>query len=126
LQNKTVFKPTKKTLSDNIYYLGSAKQAADYERTTDFLINNIRKIFILGNDVGTPLENPQEFDLNPFKQTLQASTSANDVIKATEDEQYKMEFKAEYDAFLLRKQALEANMSKAYALLWEQYHIAMH
>jgi len=31
-----------------------------------------------------------------------------------------MEFKAEYDAFMKRKQFYEANITKAYALLWEQ------
>ena len=30
--NKTNYKPTKKTLSDHIYYLGSAKQAAEVEK----------------------------------------------------------------------------------------------
>jgi hypothetical protein len=48
------------------------------------------------------------------------------LIKATEEEQYKMEIKAEYDAFMSRKQALEENMSKSYEFLWEQCHIAMH
>jgi hypothetical protein len=35
-------KSSKKTLSDRIHYLGSAKQAADYETTTNFLINHIK------------------------------------------------------------------------------------
>jgi hypothetical protein len=123
--NKPSFKPTKKTLSDNIYYLGSAKQAADYERTTEFLINNIRKTFTNGNDIGTALEQLSPFDLDSFKPTLQMSTNTDPTIKAIEDEQYKMEFKAEYDGYMRRKQALESNMSKAYAFLWEQCHHAM-
>ncbi len=39
------FKPTKSTLLDNVYYLGSVKQAYDYESTKDFLIMNVQKIF---------------------------------------------------------------------------------
>ena len=31
-----------------------------------------------------------------------------------------MEFKAEYDGYMKRKQCLETNTTKAYALLWEQ------
>jgi hypothetical protein len=31
-------KPLKKTLADNIHYLGSSKQKADYETTTKFLV----------------------------------------------------------------------------------------
>jgi hypothetical protein len=124
-QQKQAFKPTKKTLSDNIYNIGSAKQAADYEKITEFLINNIRKTFNMGNDVAIALEQLSPYNLDPFKPTLQASTNAVAVIKATEDKQYIIEFKAEYDAYMRRKQALEANMSKAYAFLWEQCHIAM-
>jgi hypothetical protein len=50
------YKPAKKTLSESIYYLGSARQAADYGKTTVFLINRIKKKFNFGNDIGTALE----------------------------------------------------------------------
>jgi hypothetical protein len=36
-----------------------------------------------------------------------------------------LEFKAENNAYIGRKQALESKMSEAFAFLWEQYHIAM-
>ena len=48
------------------------------------------------------------------------STSDEDDIKEAENEQYKMEFKAEYDGFVKHEQCLETNTTKAYALLWEQ------
>jgi hypothetical protein len=54
------YKPLKKTLEDNIYYLGSAKQAADYESTTEFLFNHIKKTFNFGGDIGTVLETLEE------------------------------------------------------------------
>jgi hypothetical protein len=57
------YKPSKKTLADNIYYLGSAKQVADYETTTDYLINHIKKTFNFGNDIGTALEELEEYDM---------------------------------------------------------------
>ena len=41
--NKTNYKPLKKTLSDHMFYLGSAKQAADFETTTEFILNHIKK-----------------------------------------------------------------------------------
>jgi hypothetical protein len=53
--NKNNYKPSKKTLSDHIYYLGSAKQAADYDTTTDFILNHIIKTIIFGNDITTAL-----------------------------------------------------------------------
>ena len=60
------FKPTKRTLADNVYYLGSAKQASDYESITEFLINYIKKTFTYGMDIGTVLESLQELDLNEY------------------------------------------------------------
>jgi hypothetical protein len=35
------------------------------------------------------------------------------------NKQYKIEFKAEFDGFMKRKQTLEANTTIAYAFLWE-------
>jgi hypothetical protein len=123
--SKTQYKPSKKTLEDQIYYLGSAKQAADFETTTEFLINHIKKTFNFGNDIGSALENYEEFDISVHKPTLQTSTSTDDDIKAAENKQFEIEFKAEFDAFMKRKQSLETNMSKAYAFLWEQCAKAM-
>jgi hypothetical protein len=45
-------KEIKKSVNDYNYYLGSAKQASDYEMTTDFLINYIKKTFDYGSDIG--------------------------------------------------------------------------
>jgi hypothetical protein len=36
---------TKKSISDYNYYLGSAKQASDYETMTEYLINYIKKTY---------------------------------------------------------------------------------
>jgi hypothetical protein len=78
----------KKTLSDYQYYLGSAKQASDYEKTTEFLINYIRKTFTFGNDIGTALEELQPYDMTPHHPTLMASNSTDVKTKEAEDKQY--------------------------------------
>ena len=52
--SKSNYKPSKKT-SDHMYYLGSAKQAADFETTTEFILNHIKKTFNFGNDIATAL-----------------------------------------------------------------------
>ena len=114
------YKPTKKTLSDYIYYLGSAKQAANYEVTTDYLLNHIKKTFVFGNDIASALYDKTPYNVDQHKPSLKFSTSKNDDQKAAENEQFKIEFKAEYDAYMKRKQTYESNYNKAYALLWEQ------
>jgi hypothetical protein len=63
-------KPSKKTLSNYVYYLGSAKQAADYETTTKYLINHIKKTFPFGNDIATALEDLENYNIEQRKPTL--------------------------------------------------------
>ena len=50
------YQPSKKTISDYVFYLGSSKQAADFETTKEFLINHIKKTLDFSNDIGTALE----------------------------------------------------------------------
>jgi hypothetical protein len=119
--NKNNYKPSKKTLSDYIYYLGSAKQAADYDTTTDYIINHIIKTFTFGNDIGTALSNKTPYNIDQHRPILlQADSKLAKEVQELHNKQYEMEFKAEYDAFMKRKQFYEANTTKAYALLWEQ------
>ena len=37
------YKPVKKNVSDYMYFLGLALQAAEYESTTEFLINHFKQ-----------------------------------------------------------------------------------
>jgi hypothetical protein len=119
--NQNNYKPSKKTLSDHIYYLGSAKQAADYDTTMDFILNHIVKAFTFGNDIAQALSDKKPYNIDVHRPLLVIVDS-----KLTKEEQaahtrlYDMEFKAEYDAFMKCKQFYEANITKAYALLWEQ------
>jgi hypothetical protein len=46
----------KKNPQDYQYFLGSTKQASDYESTTSYLINHIKKTYNYGNDIATALE----------------------------------------------------------------------
>jgi hypothetical protein len=107
-------------LSDSIYYLGSAKQAADYKTTTDFLINHIKKTFNFGNDIGTAQEDLEEYNMDQHWPQLRTSGNTDEEEKELTNKQYEIEFKTELNGFMKRKQNLEANTTKAYAFLWEQ------
>jgi hypothetical protein len=80
----------KRTLADNIYYLGAAKQVADYETTTEFLVNYIKKIYNFGSYIGTALDQLQEFDTTTLKPTLILSNNSDAFVKETMDEKYKI------------------------------------
>jgi hypothetical protein len=99
--NKNNYKPSKKTLSDHIYYLGSAKQAEDYDATMDFFLNHIIKTFTFGNDITTALgsQDGKDYNIYQHKPKLKPAISrlsADD--KAVTEKQNKMEFKEEFSA----------------------------
>ena len=48
---------TMKSLSDHVYYIGSAKQASDYVTVTNYLINCIRQQYDHGEDIANALDN---------------------------------------------------------------------
>jgi hypothetical protein len=118
-KNSGYTKP-KKTLADYVYYLGSAKQKADYETTIAYLINQIQKTFPYGKDISSALDDLKPYDLSKHKPIKQVSKSTDKDIAFEENDQFKMEFKSDYDSFNKRKQTLEFNMSKAYSFLWDQ------
>jgi hypothetical protein len=63
-------------ISDFNYYLGSAKQAWDYETTSESLINHIKKTNDYGNDIGRALE-----ELEPLNTTCNGSFRQGSVLR---------------------------------------------
>ena len=45
----------KKTIEDYYFYVGSSKQASDFETTSEFLVNHVKKTFDRGNDIAEAL-----------------------------------------------------------------------
>jgi hypothetical protein len=88
---------TKKTVEDYFFYVGSSKQASDYEITNEFVVNHIKKTFDRGTDVAEDLRRLLKADTNTWKPTLKISTDADDAIVVREDKQFVMEYKAELD-----------------------------
>jgi hypothetical protein len=63
-------KEIKKAVNDYNSYLGSAKQASDYETTTKFLINYTGKTFEYGKDIGHALTELEYPDPDSWKPTM--------------------------------------------------------
>jgi hypothetical protein len=117
---------TKKTVEDYFFYVGSSKQASDYEITNKFVVNHIKKTFDRGNDVAEALRRLVKADTDTWKPTLKISTDADAAIVVREDKQFVLEYKAELDEAMKGKRtSYEDNMFKAYALLWERCAKAM-
>ena len=110
-----------KTITDYNYYVGSAQQASDYEITTELIINHIKKTYDQGNDIGMALKDLIPMDGNKNKPDLKTSTLSDTIMRSTQTEQYKMEFRADYDELRKRVRTYTGNMTKSYALVWERF-----
>ncbi len=115
----------KKTVEDYFFYVGSSKQASDYEITAEFVVNHVKKTFDRGNDIAEALRTLTKADTTLWKPTLMTSTDTDTDVKDREDKQFVMEYKAELDQSMRRKRTYEDNTYKAYALLWERCNKAM-
>jgi hypothetical protein len=62
-------------------------------------------------------KNLQVVDLSEYKPLMSVSLSADEAIRIVDEKQFEIEFRAEFDVFTRRKQALEMNMLKAYSIL---------
>ena len=123
-------KNKKNSLADHSYYLGSSSQASDYETTTDFIINYIKKTYSEGKDIADALTDLKAQDTDKWKPNLQVSSitgaGAQEVIKReTETRQFEIEFKQELSTYTSRKRQYQENLIKAYALIRERCTDAM-
>jgi hypothetical protein len=117
---KESYKETKKSINDWSYYLGSTKQASEFEATTEFLINYIKQNFEFGNDIAMAIINQKPITTKIWKPSMLFSRNVNLELKEIKNEQFKIEFKADYDHYCSKEQICNNNVTKAYALFWDR------
>jgi hypothetical protein len=110
----------KKSPSEWLYFIGSARQAADYEALTNYLINYIQQNFDFGDDIANAIVNQEPINTEAWKPILQKSNNPDPEIRELETEQFKMEFQADYEHYRLQTRSYTNNLIKAYALLWSK------
>jgi hypothetical protein len=115
----------KKSIEDYFFYVGSSKQASDFETTSEFLVNYVKKTFDRGNDVAEAPRTLTPEDTELWKPALQFSTATEDTKSKQENRQHELEYKANLDEFMRRKRSYDDNLFKAYALIWERCAKAM-
>ena len=104
----------KKGIEDYYFYVGSTKQASDFESTYEFLLNYIKKTYTRGNDISEALRKLEVPDTNSWKPSLEMSIKTEPAEKATETRQFELEHKAEYDEFMKRKKEFKAAYSSCF------------
>ena len=107
-------------MTDYNYYLGSAKQASDFEQTTEYIINYIQKSYDYGIDIAMALSHGKHLNTDNWKPSIQVSIAQDDAIRESETRQFEIEFKEDYNEYKIRARAYENNLTKAYAQLWER------
>jgi hypothetical protein len=116
---------TKKTIEDYSFYIGSSKQASDYEVTAEFVINHIKKTFDYGKDIAEALRTLKKPDPESWEPAIQASVSETAATRDAENRQYAIKYKSLIDEVMRRTRSYENNTTKAYAILWERCAKAM-
>ena len=109
----------KKSLEDYMFYLGSSKQASDYETTAEYLINHIQETYDYGEDIAESLYTLKDVDLSIHKPELQVSSNKDDKKRAAEDKQFEIEFIEDFAVYKRRLEAYSKNQSKAFAFLFD-------
>jgi len=120
--------PEKKNLEDFTYILGSAKQAADYDKTTDFIINYIKIELDDGRNIASSLKSlelMEDADWENEEPKLRVSTKTDPVKKDAEERQNQIIFKSQYDAHAKRMKNYKDNLVKAYAIIKSRCSEAM-
>ena len=116
---------TKKGLKDYTYYVGNNRQATDFETTTEFIINHIKKTYSHGIDIAAALSSMTPVDTSTWKPSLEMSLETDDQLRNNENRQFEIEFKELNSRYLTRLDNYEQNAIKAYALIWERCSQAM-
>ena len=117
---------SKKTLSDHIYQVGSARNTSKCVTNTKFILNHIELTFEEGLDIATAIRSGEEYDFDSIKPVLQTSTvnkdqdAASKILYDTEMEQFKLEFKIKYEKYDGRINQYRRNKTSAAALPWKQ------
>jgi hypothetical protein len=68
---------TKKVIQDFTYHTGNAKQASEFEATTDFIINHVKETYEYGDDIATSMKDLTLLSTDNWKPVITISTETD-------------------------------------------------
>ena len=97
-----------KMLNDYKYAIGTAKQAGNYNKITNYLILHIRKTYENGGGIANAIEKQEPFTFNSSTPKLKILTTVETMDSSSEEKleikcennQYKIEYEAELQLHL--------------------------
>ena len=120
-----------KMLNDSKYAIGTAKQADNYNKTTNYLILHIWKTYKNGRDIANAAERqePVNFELYAHKLQISATIATPETIPGEvlevkhENHQYKIKYEAELQLHLNQKESLAHQSGESICILiWTMYN----
>ena len=114
-----------KEINDHQFYIGTNKQALEYETAAEFIINYIKRTFDRGNNIAETLRTLTIQETKDWMPIQKMSNAIDQAIATRENKQYELEYNAMLDKAIKWVDKYNQNLIKAYALLWEKCSHAM-
>ena len=99
------------------FYIRNTSNANEFETTTNYIINHIRRTYNKGKDITDALEKEAMPNFKAIKPRLQKSDADKQEDHDLEDKDFKIEYKIDMEEHKKRVKAFEDNLDKAYGLL---------
>ena len=110
----------KRRIEDYLFYVGTSKQALDFEISSKFIMNYIKHTFKRGNDIVESLQIHSLQQTKQWKVKLEDSIATDKKKRDNKNKQFELEFKANLQEFIKRITTYAENLFKACAFLWEK------
>ena len=101
--------------------IGRDKQTVTFDTVKDHIVQTVQKNYKHGQDIAKSLRDKARINLAPVTPKRTLSTSTDPVMKSLEQTGHDIMYQEELKRYLERKDDLEENLTKAYALILSQY-----
>ena len=101
--------------------IGRERQAVTYDTVKDHIVSYVQKTYKNGQDTAVSLRDLRKKDLNLLQPKRGASVEADSTEQQQEQAGMDIMYQAELERYLDRKDTLETNLTKAYALIFSAY-----
>mgnify|MGYP000382356346 CR=1 FL=1 len=101
--------------------IGRERQTVSYDTVKDYIVQVIQKTYKNGQDTAVSIGDPKKKDLNPLQPTRGVAAAADMAETLLQQKGMDIIYQAELERYLDRKDTLEQNLTKAYALIFSTY-----
>ena len=101
--------------------IGRERQTVSYDTVKDYIVQVIQKTYKNGQDTAVSIRDLKKKDLTPLQPTRGAAVAADTAGTLQQQKGMDIIYQAELERYLDRKDTLEQNLTKAYALIFSNF-----